>query len=287
MEPGTTDEPTKECSAATSANNVLGGRHGFSHNVGTSVSRTCAVIAELSKSVQDRAPSPCRLVSQTVGSDGGSVPCSSAGPAPHAAVSVVDQGPEHFTSLSSASQNYGDTQRFSCSKAVEKTPVPSERSPAGGGCLHCKTITMAMSLTGWGGGPSRTPSPWSLVRGTSELAHKSFGTTGSLPGSQTVLTAVDGLSCVSQDGQHDRSFLPESSRRITFSPLYRLARSVLLWAQTKFLSIRAVHDPGHLNSGADLLSRQKLEDGEWRLHSQVVDLVWQRFSAGDSLESFF
>ncbi len=217
MEPGTTDKPTKECSAATSANNVLGGRHGFSHDVGTSVSRTCAVIADLSKSVQDRAPSPCRLVSQTVGSDGGSVPCSSAGPAPHATVSVVDQEPEHFTSLSSALQNYGDTQRFSCSKAVEKTPVPSERSPAGG-VSSLQNYHDGHVPDGLGGGPSRTPSPWSLVRGTSELAHKSFGTTGSLPGSQTVLTAVDGLSCVSQDGQHDRSFFPESSRRITFSP---------------------------------------------------------------------
>ncbi len=63
-------------------------------------------------------------------------------------------------------------------------------------------------------------------------------------------------------------------------PLYRLARCVL-WAHTKFLSIRAVHVPGHLNSVEDSLSRQSLEDGEWRLHSQVVNLVWQRFSRAE------
>ncbi len=30
-----------------------------------------------------------------------------------------------------------------------------------------------------------------------------------------------------------------------------------------------------------LFSRQKLEDGEWRLHSQVVDLVWQKFERAE------
>lgn len=56
-------------------------------------------------------------------------------------------------------------------------------------------------------------------------------------------------------------------------PPCRLARRVLFWAQTKLLLIIAVHVPGHLNSGEDLLSRQSLEDGEWRLHPQVVDLI--------------
>lgn len=47
-------------------------------------------------------------------------------------------------------------------------------------------------------------------------------------------------------------------------PLCRLVRCILLWAQTKFLSIKAVHVLGCLSSGADLLSRQSLEAGEWR-----------------------
>ncbi len=59
-DPGTTNEPTKECSAALPANNIFGGRHGFLHNVGTSVSRTCPVITDLSKSVQDRTSSQTR-----------------------------------------------------------------------------------------------------------------------------------------------------------------------------------------------------------------------------------
>ncbi len=62
-------------------------------------------------------------------------------------------------------------------------------------------------------------------------------------------------------------------------PLYRLARSVLLWALTKFLLISAVHILGHLNSGADLLLR--LEDGEWRRHHQLVNLIRQKFGRAD------
>ncbi len=39
-------------------------------------------------------------------------------------------------------------------------------------------------------------------------------------------------------------------------PLYRQAYQILGWSQDKLLSLRAVHIPGHLNMGADILSRQ-------------------------------
>ncbi|KAI2666990.1 cAMP-dependent protein kinase catalytic subunit [Labeo rohita] len=188
-------------------------------------------------------------MSQIVGTDGGSIPCR---PAPHAAVSVVGQESEYFTSFLSTPQNYGDVQRLSRSKPMEETS-----------CRR-KTITTDASLTAGGGGPSRMSSLWSLDRGASWLAHKSFENAGSLPGSQTVLTSIEGLSRPSQDGQHDGCFVPES-----------LARRVLLWAQTKFLSVRAVHVPGHLNSGADLLSRLA--------HPQLVNLIWQRFRSSGSV----
>lgn len=64
-------------------------------------------------------------------------------------------------------------------------------------------------------------------------------------------------------------------------PQCRLARCVLLWAQTEFLSVRAVHIPGHLNLGADLLSKQALEAREWKLHPQVVSFIWKRFGEVD------
>ncbi len=59
--------------------------------------------------------------------------------------------------------------------------------------------------------------------------------------------------------------------------LYRLAHQILVWAQGKLLSLRAVYIPGHLNVGADTLSRQGLLPGEWMLHTEVVKQIWRVF----------
>ncbi len=145
--------------------------------------------------------------------DVGSVPCSSVGPAPHATVPVVDQVPEGFTSLPSAPQDHSDAQRLPRSEAVEKTSVPPERSPAGSVPSSQDYNGHIPDGLGGGGGPSRMSSVGNLVRET----YKSVGTTSILPGSQAILTTIEGLSCVSQDGQHNCSFIPESSGRTRFS----------------------------------------------------------------------
>ncbi|MGH0132682.1 UNVERIFIED_CONTAM: hypothetical protein FKN15_040040 [Acipenser sinensis] len=63
--------------------------------------------------------------------------------------------------------------------------------------------------------------------------------------------------------------------------LCRMAASLLLWAQRKFQSLRAVHLPGVQNSAADLLSRTVPPPGEWRFHPQVMEGVWARFSRAE------
>ena len=60
-------------------------------------------------------------------------------------------------------------------------------------------------------------------------------------------------------------------------PLYRLALQILVWSQGNLLSLRAAYIPGHLNVGADALSRQGPVPGEWRLHPEVVELIWRMF----------
>ncbi len=68
--------------------------------------------------------------------------------------------------------------------------------------------------------------------------------------------------------------------------LNRLPQQVLLWAQDKFLSLRAIYIPGHMNVGADLLSRQAVRHGEWKLHPEIAALCfresWQGPSTGVS-----
>ncbi|KAL0161734.1 hypothetical protein M9458_045459, partial [Cirrhinus mrigala] len=60
-------------------------------------------------------------------------------------------------------------------------------------------------------------------------------------------------------------------------PLYKLAHQILVWSQDKLLSLRAVHIPGYLNVGADILSRQGPRPGEWMLHPEVVKQIWRIF----------
>ncbi|XP_050967151.1 uncharacterized protein LOC127166107 [Labeo rohita] len=57
----------------------------------------------------------------------------------------------------------------------------------------------------------------------------------------------------------------------------QLARHLLLWSQHRLRSLRATHIPGDANRVADSLSRQVSLGGEWRLHPQSVQLIWDRF----------
>ncbi len=61
--------------------------------------------------------------------------------------------------------------------------------------------------------------------------------------------------------------------------MWQLARHLLLWSQKHLRSLRAVHIPGVFNRAADELSRQPALPGEWRLHPQVVQLIWDFFGA--------
>ncbi len=60
-------------------------------------------------------------------------------------------------------------------------------------------------------------------------------------------------------------------------PLYKLAHQILVWSQDKLLSLRAVHIPGHLNMGADILSRHGPRPGEWMLHPEVMEQIGRVF----------
>ncbi|KAL0176639.1 hypothetical protein M9458_028969, partial [Cirrhinus mrigala] len=59
--------------------------------------------------------------------------------------------------------------------------------------------------------------------------------------------------------------------------LFTLVKGLLEWAQLNLASLRAVHVPGRLNQGADLLSRSNVPSGEWTLHPQTVQKVWEVF----------
>ncbi len=207
----------------------------------------------LSQSVQDRASGARGLMSQIIAS-----PVVQLGLLHMRPFQVVNQEPEGFTSLPSAPQDQGDVQRLPRSETVEKT-VPPETSPAGS-VPSSQEYNDRRIPYGLGGDPSRMSSAGNLVRETAELAYKSVGTTSSLIAVflnlKQFLLQLNGCHVlVRTDCMTVVSFL-NCQEGLRSRPLYKLVRSVLLWAQTKFLSIRVVHIPG------DLLSRQRLEDGE-------------------------
>ncbi|KAK3508911.1 hypothetical protein QTP70_013722 [Hemibagrus guttatus] len=47
--------------------------------------------------------------------------------------------------------------------------------------------------------------------------------------------------------------------------------------QDSLVSVKAVYISGQTNLGTDILSRQELRLGEWRLHLQVVESIWQSY----------
>ncbi len=143
----------------------------------------------------------------------------------------------------------------------------------------CRRVTLATdaSLTGWGAVMSGHPARglWSGHHLTWHInclemlavfrALKHF-----LPDlrNHNVLVRTDNTAVVSyinhQGGLRSR-------------PLCKLAHQILVWSQGKFLSLRAVYILGHLNVGADILSRQRPRPGEWRLHPEVVKQIWRVF----------
>ena len=54
----------------------------------------------------------------------------------------------------------------------------------------------------------------------------------------------------------------------------REAQRLWIWAHPWLASLRGMHLPDRANSEADYLSRQRLPPGEWRLHPQVVQMMW-------------
>ncbi|XP_072219103.1 uncharacterized protein [Leuresthes tenuis] len=61
----------------------------------------------------------------------------------------------------------------------------------------------------------------------------------------------------------------------------QVSKQLLTWAFPHFLSLRAIHLPGIQNKVADVLSRQGLPQGDWRLHPEVVEMIWSKYGRAE------
>ncbi len=151
------------------------------------------------------------------------------------------------------------------------------QGPVLGAPCHHVTLAMDASLTGWGAVMSGHP-----ARGLRSGRHLTWhinclemlavfrALKHFLPDlrDRHVVVRTDNTAVVSYINHQ---------RGLRSRPLYKLAHQILVWSQGKLLSLRAVHISGHLNMGADILSRQGPRPGEWMLHPEVVKQIWRVF----------
>ncbi len=220
-------------------------------------------------------------VSQAPRPHGGSFPGSSLGTAPYETVSLVDEVPGYSSLLAVPSPTKSVRHLFLCPFSVAGPQFSPERSTYGGNLPSpndndgCFPLEMGSSFRG-------TAGLWCLVRQVPHLAHKRPGVESGSSSFHSRSSVSDALTSHRQEGQHGGDVSHQSPGRLPVThPEQACAQQLLLWAQDKLLSPRAVHVPEVLNLAADFLSRQKLSSGEWMLNRRTVAQIWERFDVAE------
>ncbi len=164
-----------------------------------------------------------------------------------------------------------------CLRALDmwRKPWFLSQGPVLGAPCRCVTLATDTSLTGWGAVMSGHPArglwigchlKWHI--NCLEMLAVFRALKHFLPDlrDRHVLVRTDNTAVV---------FYINHQGGLRSHPLYKLAHQILVWSQDKLLSLRAVHIPGYLNMGADILSRQVKQI--WRVFGQAqVDLFATR-----------
>ncbi|KAI2666499.1 ORF V: Enzymatic polyprotein [Labeo rohita] len=159
-----------------------------------------------------------------------------------------------------------------CLRALDmwkKPGVRSSLSPRNGsdGCVSHRL----------GCGHEWPPRPRSVEQSPSHLAHQLPGDAGRVSSLKHFLPDLIGCHVLVHTDNTAVVYYINHQGGLRSHPLYKLAHQILVWSQDKLLSLRAVHVPGHLNMGADILSRQRPRPREWMLHPEVVKQIWRVF----------
>ncbi len=165
--------------------------------------------------------------------------------------------------------------------------LPSHLQPLVGPCVSSGRSSPRASIQahccfnrrlchGLGGHVQRACSRGALDRAPAAVAYQLPRVAGSMACSARVLVCSDNTATVAYIN-HQGGL---RSRRMS-----QLARHLLLRSQKHLRSLHAVHVPGELNRAADELSRQHTLPVEWRLHPEVLQLIWRRF--GDAQVDLF
>jgi len=135
-------------------------------------------------------------------------------------------------------------------------PVSSVRSS-----LPTSLAPKRYFFTGWGG-----VMEGHLAQGLWRIYHLSWHTNCL----EMMVVFNEGPSCARLVRQHNGGLIHKSPGGLQLRPLCKLVHRILLWSQGKSMwSLLVVPEstlfPGHHNIGADILLKQGLRSGEWKL----------------------
>ncbi len=255
---------------------MQGGGVGFDHDAGTYVPCSDRVDPQDSQEGERRPVTHCQAVSEAAGSDGSCVQRDTYWPAVHETPTVVAQDQGVLPEGKPASHDQGHAALPTCLRHVETTLVLVS-GPGAGSSVSLRNASDGCIPHRLGSGQEWPPCPRSVERSSSRLAHQQARDAGRVSGSEILSPGPKRSPCVSSHRQHSVVSYINHQGGLRSRHLYRLAHQILVWAQGKLLSLRAVYIPGHLNVGADTLSRQGLLPGEWMLHTEVVKQIWRVF----------
>ncbi|KAL0170784.1 hypothetical protein M9458_035380, partial [Cirrhinus mrigala] len=251
---GVETEHQEKCAFSIIKNHLFGRGVAFNHDAGTFVTCSDRFDPHCSRKSETRPVTHCQAVSTTSGSDGSCVQRDIFWPAVHETFTVVAQDQGVLPEGKPVSHDQGHVAMPMCLGHVEKADA---------------------SLTGRGAVMSGHPAHglWSGHRLTCHI------------NCLEMLAVLRALKHFLPDLRDRHVLVCTNSTAVVYyinhqgglrsRPLYKLAHQILVWSQGKLISLRAIHIPGHLNLGADILSRQGPRPGEWMLYPVVVKQIWR------------
>ncbi|KAL0183525.1 hypothetical protein M9458_019221, partial [Cirrhinus mrigala] len=271
--PGTQGQFGQERTASQLTNLVSGSSFRLDPDERNSRARSSSGNTAARGLIQNRSLSPPQNVSKDARPYGLSIPSAKVRPASYAAPSVL-------------AETTGSISCVAVDQACVEALIPWKNSqwmergvPLGIVCRR-KVVTTDASNTGWGalcyGKPAFglwTKAEAGIHINCLEMLAACRALHFFLPDlkGHHVLVRLDSMTVVSYINRQGGL----SSKR-----LFTL-KDLLEWAQLNLCSLRATHVPGRLNQGADMLSRSNVPSGEWTLHPQTVQKIWEVFGKAE------
>ncbi len=270
--PGAQGQFRQERTVSQPTSVVPGNSSGLSSHESCDSARTRSGHSETRGHLQERHRSPTQSVSENAGPHGRSIASVTAGPAPHAAPSMLVETTGSTQRMASQTPAHQGESGLCDSPDPLEEPTMDEEGRGHG---------VGLQQESWGGAVRRQTYLRPLVEGGERLPHQLLGNASSLSSCQFFLPDLIGSHVlIHSDNMSVVSYINHQGG-VSSKRLFILAERLLEWAQLNLRSLRAAHLPGRLNQGADKLSRSNIPSEEWMLHPQMVQKIWKAFGKAE------